>query len=98
MSPFWVSPSTLGQREVFRQPVGKGPAMKYGNLTLGQIEALVTKLGGENVVKDILSDTVELGMIHSIDSDDLPIPPNGYQVKEHEKQGILKIIRKGDDL
>jgi hypothetical protein len=34
--------------------------MKYGELTLGQIEALVNKLGGMEVVRNILADKVEV--------------------------------------
>lgn len=34
--------------------------MKYGKLTWGQTEALVTKLGGENVVMDILRGALKL--------------------------------------
>ena len=33
--------------------------MKYGNMTFGQAEALVNKLGGMDTVEGILSDTIE---------------------------------------
>lgn len=36
--------------------------MKYGEMTLGQIEALVNKLGGMDKVRQILSGTVEVVM------------------------------------
>ena len=45
---------TLGKREIIRQTVGKGHVMKYGDLTLGQIEAIVNKLGGMEGVRKFL--------------------------------------------
>jgi hypothetical protein len=34
--------------------------MKYGNLTLGQIESLINKIGGENAVRSVLKDELIL--------------------------------------
>lgn len=49
-------PYNLGQREVSRQSVGKeGGCMKYGILTLGQIEAIINKLGGVEGVARLLN-------------------------------------------
>jgi uncharacterized membrane protein len=50
-----MRPYNLGQREAHPQTADREDAMKYGDLTLGQVEAIVNKLGGMNGVKQFLS-------------------------------------------
>lgn len=51
-----VSPHNLGKREVLQRKARKGRcAMKYGELNLGQVEAIVNRLGGMDGVKRFLT-------------------------------------------
>lgn len=62
------------------------------HLTLGQMNALVKKVGGaENVLK-ILRDDVEVVLkpFLPIDLDAAPYVPDGWKVKEHRKGGQFK--------
>jgi hypothetical protein len=63
--------------------------MKYGELNLGQIEAMVNKIGGMNGVMAILSGSATLAYNeHVIDLDADPrIPYDGWKVEEHKKGG-----------
>lgn len=63
-------------------------AIKYGNLNLGQIEALVNKCGGMEGVQRLLSGTAEVVVTkHVIDLNADPFVPHGWKVEEHRKGG-----------
>lgn len=62
--------------------------MKYGDLNLGQIEAMVNKLGGMDGVRRLLSGQAVVNIIkHVIDLDADPFIPDGWKVEEHKKGG-----------
>lgn len=64
--------------------------MKYGELNLGQIEALVNKLGGMEGVNRFLSGNAEVVVKnHVIDCDADPHIPEGWSVEHHNKSGKL---------
>jgi len=53
---WWSSPITSGRGKFFgKQPRKEEKLVKYGKLTLGQVEALVNKLGGMEGVRKFLS-------------------------------------------
>ena len=66
--------------------------MKYGPVTLGQIEALLNKIGGEEGMNAILSGRATIAYSeHLIDLDADPrIPYDGWKVEEHKKGGQFK--------
>ena len=61
--------------------------MKYPDITLGRIEAVWNKLGGEEGVQRLLSGTSEIVIIqkHLIDLTADPFIPEGWAVEEHQK-------------
>jgi len=60
------------------------------NLTAGQLNAVVKKLGGEEGVKKFLQGLSEVVVkTHIIDCDADPFLPNGWKVEEHIKGGEL---------
>ncbi|MEK7642999.1 MAG: hypothetical protein AAB372_00920 [Patescibacteria group bacterium] len=62
--------------------------MKYGELDLGQVEAIVNKLGGMEGVHRLLSGRAEVTIVrHIIDCDVDPFTPDGWKVEEHKKGG-----------
>lgn len=63
--------------------------MKYGTTNLGQIEALLNKIGGEEGMNAILSGKATITYKeHIIDLDADPrIPYEGWKVEEHKKGG-----------
>ncbi len=62
--------------------------MKYGELNLGQVEAIVNKLGGMDGVHRFLSGKSMVKMVeHLIDCDADPFTPSGWKVEEHKKGG-----------
>lgn len=63
--------------------------MKYNEITFGQMEAVLNKLGGMEGVQQLLSGNMELKVInHIIDCDKQPlIPYDGWKVEEHIKGG-----------
>ena len=62
--------------------------MKYGELNLGQIEAIVNKLGGMDGVKKLLSGVMIVQNIkHIIDLAAGPFMPEGWKGEEHQKGG-----------
>lgn len=62
--------------------------MKYGELNLGQIEAIVNKLGGMDGVRRFLSGELMVEMAkHTINCDAEPFTPSGWKVEEHKKGG-----------
>ncbi len=63
--------------------------MKYGTANLGQIEALLNKIGGEQGMNAILSGRATVTYKeHIIDLDADPrIPYDGWKVEEHKKGG-----------
>ncbi len=63
--------------------------MKYGGLTLGQIEAIVNKLGGMEGVQKFLSGALMVTRLHIIDCDAKPFIPHGWCIEEHKKGGQL---------
>ena len=64
--------------------------MKYGELNLGQIEAIVNKLGGMEGVQRFLSGHADVYCKeHIIDCDVAPFVPDGWKVEEHQKGGQL---------
>ena len=66
--------------------------MKYGELNLGQIEAIVNKLGGMEGVQRFLSGLSQVVITkHIIDCDAAPFLPEGWKgVKFHKKGGMLE--------
>ncbi len=65
--------------------------MKYGSLNLGQIEAIVNRLGGMEGVQAFLAGNSEVVVkTYVIDCDAGPmIPFEGWKVEEHRKGGHL---------
>lgn len=62
----------------------KESVMKYGELTLGQIEALVNKHGGiEGVQRFLRGESKVVSTKHIIDLDAKPFVPDGWKVEEH---------------
>lgn len=60
--------------------------MKYGNVTLGQIEALINKLGGEEGIKRFLAGTVEVvwkKLLEQVGSLVMPAVEKGFRAKDH---------------
>lgn len=66
--------------------------MKYGKVDLGQVEALLNKIGGEEGMNAILSGRATIAYKeHVIDLDAQPrIPYDGWTVEEHKKGGQFK--------
>jgi len=67
--------------------------MKYGELNLGQIEALVNVIGGLEVVKSLIGGTVKAVITTAkpiIDMDANPYVPNNWKVESHKKGGQLE--------
>ena len=67
--------------------------MKYGELNLGQIEALVNVVGGMEVVKRLISGAAKAVIQfvkHIVDMDADPYIPDGWKVESHKKQGNLE--------
>ena len=67
--------------------------MKYGELSLGQIEALVNVVGGMEVVKRLISGTAKAvvhTVKHIIDMDANPCVPDNWKVESHKKGGQLE--------
>jgi len=66
--------------------------MKYGKLNLGQVEAIVNKLGGMEGVQLFLSGMSEVVVKkHPIDCDADPYLPEGLEeVVSHKKGGVLE--------
>lgn len=64
-------------------------SMKYGNVSLGRIEALLNKIGGEDGMMAILSGRATIAYIkHIINLDADPRTPyEGWSVEEHKKGG-----------
>lgn len=73
--------------------------MKYGELTLGQIEAIVNKLDGMEGVLQFLRGNVEITMVkHTIDLGASPrLPFDGAEVVKHEGEGVVEIELRPDD-
>ncbi len=64
--------------------------MKYGELNLGQVEAIVNKLGGMEGVQRFLSGESVVKMVgHIINCDANPFTPSGWKVELHTKGGQL---------
>jgi len=62
--------------------------MKYGTLTLGQVEAVMNKLGGMEGVEKFLRGEVEVRVTkHLINCSADPLIPNNWTVEEHQKGG-----------
>lgn len=66
--------------------------MKYGLINLGQIEALINRIGGEDGLQAILDGRAEVVVKeHFIDLDAPPlIPYDGWKVESHQKGGKWK--------
>jgi hypothetical protein len=63
-------------------------AIKYSDLNLGQIEALVNKCGGMEGVQRLLSGTAKVVIEkHVVDLNADPFVPDGWKVEEHQKSG-----------
>jgi hypothetical protein len=56
LSEVWsnIHPQLAGSKKFFDKQSQGEVDMKYGKLTLGQIEALVNKIGGEDAVREVL--------------------------------------------
>lgn len=65
--------------------------MKYNKLTLGQIEAVLNRLGGIEGARAFLSGKTEVVAIktHIIDCDSNPYIPGGFEIAKHIKGGQL---------
>lgn len=62
--------------------------MKYPDITLGRVEAVWNKLGGEDGVARFLSGNAEVVVKnHVINCDADPYLPDGWKVEEHQKGG-----------
>ena len=62
--------------------------IKYSELSLGQIEAIVNKLGGMDGVQRFLSGSSEVVVKrHVIDTNADPFVPEGWKVEEHQTTG-----------
>jgi hypothetical protein len=62
--------------------------MKYPDITLGRVEAVWNKLGGEEGVQRLLSGASEIVIRkHLIDCDASPFVPDGWKVEDHQKGG-----------
>lgn len=74
--------------------------MKYGELNLGQIEAVVNKLGGMEGVQRLLAGHSEVVTKNSvIDCDAAPfIPYDTWKVQKHQKDGQFKFDASQIDL
>lgn len=58
--------------------------MKYGKVTLGQIEAVLNRLGGEDGVQKFLAGQIEIVVSkHRIECGVLPSIPQGFGIIEH---------------
>lgn len=65
--------------------------MKYPDITLGRVEAVWNKLGGEEGVQRFLAGHCEVIVKeHIINCDADPFVPNGWKVEEHRKGGRFK--------
>lgn len=63
-------------------------AMKYKNVTMGAVEAVFNKLGGEKGAKRFLRGELEVvEKKHTIDCDAPPFVPEGWEVVEHQSGG-----------
>lgn len=73
--------------------------MKYGQLNLGQIEAVVNKLGGMEGVESFLRGNVEITVIkHTVDLAKAPrLPFDKAEVVKHEGKGVVEIELRSDD-
>jgi hypothetical protein len=72
--------------------------MKYGNVTLGQVEAVWNRLGGEDGVQRFLAGNIEVVIKDHFVTSDRPFIPDGCKVESHKEMAVLKLTRKGDDL
>lgn len=75
--------------------------MKYGNVNLGQVEAVWNRLGGEDGVQRFLAGNVDVVIKDNIINCGAdPFVPDGWTVETHnsKKYGNLKLTREGDDL
>ena len=79
------SPSARGQREASRQAAAEGEVlMKYGKVTLGQIEAVWNRLGGEEGVRTFLMGKSEVAArMHIINCAAAPLRPSDFETIEH---------------
>jgi hypothetical protein len=66
--------------------------MKYGQLTLGQIEAVINKIGGAEGVKALLAGQIVVQSVrHYIDCESTPQIAPGWSVHEHNfRESFLK--------
>lgn len=73
--------------------------MKYGEATLGQVEAVWNKLGGQYGVLQFLAGNVDVVIKdHIVNCDANPFIPQGWKVESHQKWGEFTFFRNGDDL
>jgi len=73
--------------------------MKYSNLDLGTIEAVVNKLGGMEGVQRFLRGEISVtGIEHLIDCDSAPFVPEGWFVEEHKPGGQFSFDPAGIEL
>ena len=102
----WHRPYNLGKREAFRQAAGEEEAMKYGELNLGQVEAIVNKLGGMEGVQRFLSGelvvkvaeksfaiwkTITLGINKSPGEYRKALKASGYRIGDYADQILNKV-------
>ncbi len=66
--------------------------VKYGELTLGRLEAILNKIGGIEGAKAFLRGELEINeKRHIIDCDAVPLLPKGWEVVEHLKGGQFEL-------
>ena len=102
----WHRPYNLGKREAFRQTAGEEETMKYGELNLGQVEAIVNKLGGMEGVQRFLSGefvvkmversftiwkTITLGAYQSSSEYRKALKVDGYRIGDYADQILNKV-------
>jgi len=71
MTTHGLGPSTHGQWEIQKANSLERTVMKYGNLTLGQIEAGINKIGGEDAFLRLLRDEL---IVSEVPTDSAPAP------------------------
>jgi hypothetical protein len=66
--------------------------MKYGNVSLGQAEAFLNKIGGEHGLNQFLAGNLEVRAVkHVIDCNADPFVPRGMKLVHHKRNGIRPV-------
>jgi len=87
-----IGPHNLGKREAFRQTAGEEETMKYGELNLGQVEAIVNKLGGMEGVQRFLSDEFVVKMVEQSFTIWKTITLGAYQSLSEDRKALKALL------